>query len=55
MIGVTPHEVSALNYSNVAPWKLLEDGSIAAVIGVHYQMNCLVRRTLTTATLMTSN
>lgn len=41
VIGVSESELPALNQSQVAPWKQLEDGSFAAVMGVHHQMNCL--------------
>jgi hypothetical protein len=42
MIGIPEDKLDLLNQSNTQTWKRLSDGHIAAGLGMHYQMNCLV-------------
>jgi hypothetical protein len=42
MIGIPEDKLDLLNQSTTQTWKRLSDGNIAAVLGMHYQMNCLV-------------
>jgi hypothetical protein len=46
VISISESELSALHQPNHRRWKQLADGTFAAVLGIHHQMNCLVGRLL---------